>query len=657
MIGRKPKNGEKDEDGYDVNDLDLTAPVTKRQARKGPPSPKRSPKPRVGKRSSAPTASPTPKSPKPKVAGKAGKRSSAPSNGVTSPRSSVKSPKPRVAGKSPAVRSPNMKSPKKVAGGVKSPKPKGSAVAKRKKAPALESPMSPVEVAESMRSVKRTAVPVSIPLPFDADDASQSSKGSKSGKGKKPRRGNQQNGAAKEKAKSQKPGYIPAHLDSSSRRVRAEKEKQKLSMSDHGARRGATTTNRITKPGYIPSTYSPPDRSALERQKLAQSEHGTSNTSNTSFRERARSAKERAARARANQSQQPPPPQQRGKPATAAKPNKQSNPGVAHGTSVVDTIKKKMTGKGGDGIGAVAMVGDDLFDSDSSDGEESFSNVHTVDRSTAAAPIEVPVAELAPNYEDVVKEVLRKQREMDMESNTAQRTEQPPTMVMGEVLAESAIPIEEPKRICGVKSVYCFILLLICLTAIVAGGLGFGISRNRGGDAEIEYVFVPWPTASPTETPPSNAPTFSNFTTESPTISPTDAILPTSTPTTEEFGYYWNLFRPFSTIGIFRRGTPQFRAVEFVADDVWVRDDTPFEVLLERFALGVLYYSTVGENWTEDSGKWLIPTDVCSSWPGVECDEDKFVTEVKRGAYRAILVVTLIEPFAVLTFCMCILCR
>ena len=612
MFGRRAKNDETDDDGYEVTNLNLSAPASKRQTRNrtGPPSPKRSPKPNVGKRSSAPTASPGPRSPKPKVAGTPGKRSSAPSNVGAASRSPGKSPKPQVRGKSP-----NMKSSKRVAMGVKSPRPKG-AVVKHKQSP-RESPMSPSEVAESMRNIKRTAVPASIPLPFDVDDSSQTSN-EKAVKRNISSHGLRQNGYGRDITNTQKPAYIPANLDWNSRGPREEKENEKLSMSDHVPRRQGLAH----MPGYIPSSLDPPDRSNRDKQILAQSEHGTSNSS--SFRHRARGAKERAARARANQSQQPQS-KQSGKTVAIGSEFITATPKVAKGTSVDE--KKKVAGKGGNAIGAVAMVGDDLFDSDSSDGEGRFDNVRSPDRFAPQEPIRIPEAELAPNYEDVVKEALRKQ---------TQRAQYPPTMVMAEVVAESAIPIEEPKRICGVKSVYCFILLVVVLTAALAGGLGFGITKKKIGDPEIEYVFIPWPTSSPTEAVRTSLPSLTNFITQEPTISPTEAgDLPTSTPTTEAFGYYWKLFRPYSTIGIFQPGSPQYRAVEFVTDNVWIRDETPFEVLLERFVLGVIYYSTVGEKWTEDSGKWLIPTDICSSWPGVECDDDNFVSEISLGTLYA----------------------
>lgn len=68
---------------------------------------------------------------------------------------------------------------------------------------------------------------------------------------------------------------------------------------------------------------------------------------------------------------------------------------------------------------------------------------------------------------------------------------------------------------------------------------------------------------------------------------------------------------------------PQVRAVS------WLLFDDPIDnpdTLLQRYALGVLYYSTNGDNW-KNSQNWLSPTHFCG-WAGLECDRFQVVLEV-----------------------------
>ena len=57
--------------------------------------------------------------------------------------------------------------------------------------------------------------------------------------------------------------------------------------------------------------------------------------------------------------------------------------------------------------------------------------------------------------------------------------------------------------------------------------------------------------------------------------------------------------------------------------------DTPPTVLVERYSLVVLYFSTEGRNWTINDG-WMTNTTVCQ-WSAIQCSDEGLVAEIELG--------------------------
>jgi hypothetical protein len=108
----------------------------------------------------------------------------------------------------------------------------------------------------------------------------------------------------------------------------------------------------------------------------------------------------------------------------------------------------------------------------------------------------------------------------------------------------------------------------------------------------------------------------------SPSASSSSSLSPSASPSLSRLGYLHDLLAPNSTQGD--------EAVELLADTdpaMLPRNTSP-EIFRNRYALVVLYYSTNGPGWF-DNTTWLSDSSVCD-WIGVSCTSD-FVTSLDFG--------------------------
>lgn len=62
------------------------------------------------------------------------------------------------------------------------------------------------------------------------------------------------------------------------------------------------------------------------------------------------------------------------------------------------------------------------------------------------------------------------------------------------------------------------------------------------------------------------------------------------------------------------------QALDFILGDSFIKDGCDERAIRERYALSVLYYSTNGDNWS-DNNKWITEDDHCN-WYGLQCSDD-----------------------------------
>lgn len=152
-------------------------------------------------------------------------------------------------------------------------------------------------------------------------------------------------------------------------------------------------------------------------------------------------------------------------------------------------------------------------------------------------------------------------------------------------------------------------------------------SRTRRPTNAPSQVPVDAPTGRPTLRP-SRQPT--ELSTRPTPFSPTPASTPSTTlePTnipcanlTREEAMFEVLSQISPVSQLLEPGTPQFQAY------LWILVDDPLQVnpctyptVAQRFAMAVLYFSTIGGNWTASDG-WLTGEQECL-WLGATCDPD-----------------------------------
>jgi len=105
---------------------------------------------------------------------------------------------------------------------------------------------------------------------------------------------------------------------------------------------------------------------------------------------------------------------------------------------------------------------------------------------------------------------------------------------------------------------------------------------------------------------------------------------PTSSPTSLQH-YYKNkiekLLVDISGESLQLEGSPQLKALQWILnDDFSINHSEKDEVLIQRYALATIYYSTFGDGWVVNDS-WLSDVSECE-WHGITCNDD-YVIELK----------------------------
>jgi hypothetical protein len=202
-------------------------------------------------------------------------------------------------------------------------------------------------------------------------------------------------------------------------------------------------------------------------------------------------------------------------------------------------------------------------------------------------------------------------------------------------------------------------ILVIAALGVVAGGVAVGVVLSKGGDNDdggnsteapreadgsSAPSYVPSPTRRPSLSPvteqPTDDPTLDPTLppTELPTASPVAATpvpttnRPTSLPTSPSVVDQFLSGLPAYSIDLAstNSGSPQAKALE------WLKKDPRYDEYLyayrlnQRYALAVLYYSTNGDSWLNNTG-WLSNDTECS-WYSSRYN-DKICAEASRVSF------------------------
>jgi hypothetical protein len=226
----------------------------------------------------------------------------------------------------------------------------------------------------------------------------------------------------------------------------------------------------------------------------------------------------------------------------------------------------------------------------------------------------VPIAaRLAPEEADLEARVAAR-LDFEMKEKLDQvLTERLQEERSGQLVAQ-AVQVDTTKEICGVSrklllALGCCIFLMV-LAVVVGVTLALSTGNDDGGDVNIET------TRSPSEEP-----------IQAPSLAPTTTKVIGS----DRFETLFVLIIPeiagnSETSFLRDPETPQFQALEWLADEDPAQldfNETPLETVLERYALAVLFFGTMGESWRDSLG-FLNSTSVCE-WNdnnelGVYCD-------------------------------------
>ena len=83
--------------------------------------------------------------------------------------------------------------------------------------------------------------------------------------------------------------------------------------------------------------------------------------------------------------------------------------------------------------------------------------------------------------------------------------------------------------------------------------------------------------------------------------------------------------------------SPKYKALSWIALEDELVSSPHDPSMIDRFIIAVLYYSTGGDLWKNNSG-WLSPTSVCSWYGVVDCTENQrhvtdlnFITKYEFG--------------------------
>jgi hypothetical protein len=107
-----------------------------------------------------------------------------------------------------------------------------------------------------------------------------------------------------------------------------------------------------------------------------------------------------------------------------------------------------------------------------------------------------------------------------------------------------------------------------------------------------------------------------------PTLPPTSATLP-------DLIELLSLVSPDGGTALATPSTPQNKAVNWLANNINFNKFSD-KRKIQRYTLGVLYYSTNGTNWSNNNG-WLTDKNECNWWNGADglfCDENGAIFEL-----------------------------
>lgn len=266
---------------------------------------------------------------------------------------------------------------------------------------------------------------------------------------------------------------------------------------------------------------------------------------------------------------------------------------------------------------------DNLLDADDND---AFQQQTTTDHSTLTMSTPI-VAELAPNERDV-EDRLAERLEVQISQQINRRLQEEVDRRWSRELcrAEEVIQAPFPRKknnenftLCGIRRT-CWGLILCILFVLVVGGAGgtyLWFSRASADETESTTSapsFVPSlaPTLVPTSRAPTAAPTDSS-------ASPT--MVPSVAPVIDPRNYLLTTIGPYIVPESFQ-GSPETYILEHESRNLaleWMAANyndamatTPIPILVERYVLAVLYFSTGGNNETwDESLSFLAPTSVC----------------------------------------------
>lgn len=189
----------------------------------------------------------------------------------------------------------------------------------------------------------------------------------------------------------------------------------------------------------------------------------------------------------------------------------------------------------------------------------------------------------------------------------------------------------------------CKAIVFLVAFAIVIG-VTVGLSVNQNDNTQSLRTRPPAPTRPPANATPSPS---SSGTTTAPTpgvatMVPTNhpGTPPPTAPQTQvppakaqntRFELWVYLQRIASDSGASLRtgATPQFAAFDWLASDAFLFDKYSTERIVQRYALGCLFYSTDGANWTNSDG-WITNRDECN-WYSLSsnlCDQNGVITNI-----------------------------
>jgi len=126
----------------------------------------------------------------------------------------------------------------------------------------------------------------------------------------------------------------------------------------------------------------------------------------------------------------------------------------------------------------------------------------------------------------------------------------------------------------------------------------------------------------------------------SPTLSPTSAptMAPTAMPTPDDFPAMIDVLFPISGSALYENGTPQNRALDWIARNDGANRSPSDPRFVQRYALAVFYYSTGGAQWLDcfegdqctRGSPWLSSDDECL-WGGIVCVDESDVFTINMG--------------------------